>query len=113
MPKGSWWYYTEEKDFDNAKERYKLSIKNQYEHLRKTTCPLIGKPCIGCDCTSYIEPIQPFKDLVCEDHWLFDRWYAKVFNKPYTEPFTYYYWLARCRKNVFKENDFIVAKTED
>jgi hypothetical protein len=106
MPSGSWWYHTDEKDFEDGKKRYAEAINNQYAHLRKTVCPLIGKSCIGCDCTSYVEPIPPFKELVEGEMW-FERWFAKVSNKSFTEPYTYNYWLARCRKNVFKKTDFI------
>jgi hypothetical protein len=101
MP-SAWWYHTDEKIFENAKERYAERLKNKFEHLRKTECPLIGKPCIGCDCTSYVEPVHPIKSFVYKDQWVFERWIANVFNKPYPEPYTYDYEFMRCRKNVFK-----------
>ena len=69
LPSG-WWYHTDEKDFDDAKERYKRSLDNQYAHLHLTICPLINKPCIECNCTSYVEPVPPYKDiLLIWRHW--------------------------------------------
>lgn len=102
------WGYTDEKDFETVKARYQRSLKNQFEQLRKKNCPHIGKPCIGCDCISYVEPVAPYKDLTGE-LWL-ERAIASILHKPFTEPFMVHWWLARCRKEAFKERDFIIME---
>jgi hypothetical protein len=91
--------------FEKSKVRYEAGLKRQIEHLKKTSCPLIGKPCIACDCTAYIEPVKPYKSLTGE-MW-FERWLAKILNVPFVEPYEFYFYLARCRKDVFSEYGFI------
>lgn len=91
--------HSDEKNFEVVKERFERGLKNQFIFLRKTTCPIIGKSCIGCDCSAYNEPVHPWKSLTNE--LKFEKWIAKLFNQPFTEPYLIHMELATCNKKIF------------
>lgn len=103
--------HEDEDAFENAKIRYQKLLTKQISDLRKCTCPIIGKPCIGCDCLAYREPVAPYKSLTGE--LPLERWISKILNVPFVEPYYVYYWLARCNKGVFEQGQFQLTSEDE